>query len=57
MSLGIPYLVQKVMDLFMAQGLSFEPESLQYDVAKCIGAAHATFHAETRANPGLFMHR
>ena len=45
------------MDLFMAQGLSFEPESLHYDVAKCIGAAHATFHAETRANPGLFMHR
>ena len=50
-------LVQQVMDLFMAQGLSFEPESLHYDVAKCIGAAHATFHAETRANPGLFMHR
>ena len=47
----------KVMDLFMKQGLSFEPESLHYDVAKCIGAAHATFHAETRANPGLFMHR
>ena len=51
------YYIDKVMDLFMAQGLSFEPESLHYDVAKCIGAAHATFHAETRANPGLFMHR
>jgi len=50
-------LIAEVMDIFMAQGLSFEPESLHYDVSKCIGAAHATFHAETRANPGLFMHR
>ena len=45
------------MDYFSGLDIPYEPESLYYDVSKCIGAAHATFHKETRANPHLFLHR
>jgi len=50
-------LIAEVTDHFQSLGITFEPESLYYDVSKCIGLAHATFHSETRANPHLFMHR
>lgn len=50
-------LMAEVIDYFHAMGLAYEPESLYYDVNKCIGAAHASFHSETKANPQLFLHR
>lgn len=50
-------LIAGVMDYFSSIGVPYETESLYYDVSKCIGAAHGTFHMETRANPHLFLHR
>jgi len=50
-------LMAGVMDLFILNGLQYQPESLHYDVSTCIGMAHATFHAEARSNPQLYLHR
>ena len=50
-------LMATVMDYFMKNNLEYQPESLYYDVSTCIGAAHATFHSETRSNPNLYLHR
>jgi len=50
-------LIAGLIDFFKLEDFKFEPESLYHDVAKCIGIAHATFHAETRANPKLYLHR
>eukprot|EP00092_Neocalanus_flemingeri_P070785 GFUD01086912.1.p1 GENE.GFUD01086912.1~~GFUD01086912.1.p1 ORF type:complete len:506 (+),score=165.74 GFUD01086912.1:97-1614(+) len=50
-------LMAAVMDYFMRHNLEYQPESLYYDVSTCIGAAHATFHSETRSNPNLYLHR
>ena len=50
-------LMAGVMDYFHGNGLEYQPESLHYDVSRCIGMAHATFHAETRSNPQLYLHR
>jgi len=50
-------LMAGVMDYFHGNGLEYQPESLHYDVSRCIGMAHTTFHAETRSNPQLYLHR
>lgn len=50
-------LIAEVTDYFMSLDLAFEPESLFYDVSKCIRQAHKRFHSETIANPQLFLHR
>lgn len=50
-------LLAEVIELFTQIGLEYEPQSLHHDVKKCIGLAHSTFHRETKANPGLFLHR
>jgi len=50
-------LIAGLTDYFQSHHLDYEPESLYHDVAKCIGTAHATFHAETRANPKLYLHK
>ena len=51
------FLMAAVMDYFMKHSLEYQPESLYYDVSTSIGAAHATFHSETRSNPSLYLHR
>jgi len=50
-------LMAGVMDYFLKHNLEYQPESLYYDVSTCVGAAHATFHTETRSNPSLYLHR
>jgi len=50
-------LMASVMELFLLHNIEYQPESLYYDVAKCIGLAHATFHSETRSNPNLYLHK
>jgi len=50
-------LMASVMDLFKDNDIEYQPESLYYDISKCIGLAHATFHAEVRSNPSLYLHK
>ena len=50
-------LIANVIELFLTENLEYEPRSLHDDIKKCVGMAHANFHVETRANPGLFLHR
>ena len=50
-------LMAVVMDYFMKHSLEYQPESLYYDVSTSIGAAHVTFHSETRSNTSLYLHR
>ena len=73
------------MDYFHTCEIEYQPESLYYDISKCIGQyyilyliiimkkipilrrnfylcyflglAHATFHAEIRSNPNLYLHK
>ncbi|XP_023340841.1 5'-nucleotidase domain-containing protein 3 isoform X2 [Eurytemora carolleeae] len=50
-------LMAAVMDYFHTCEIEYQPESLYYDISKCIGLAHATFHAEIRSNPNLYLHK
>lgn len=50
-------LMAGVMDYFLSHDLQHQPESLHYDVATCIGLAHATFHSEVRSHPEYYLHR
>jgi len=50
-------LMASVMDLFRESEIQYQPESLYYDISKCIGLAHSTFHAEVRSNPDLYLHK
>ena len=50
-------LIAAVMDYFLENNIEYQPESLYYDVSKCIGLAHATFHTETRSHPHLYLHK
>jgi len=50
-------LLAAVVDYFLNNGIEYQPESLYYDISKCIGLAHATFHSETRSNPHLYLHK
>jgi len=50
-------LIASVTDYLQYQKLDYEPESLYHDISKCIGSAHAIFHAEARANPQLYLHK
>jgi hypothetical protein len=50
-------LIASVMDFFLENDIEYQPESLYFDVSKCIGLAHATFHSETRSHPHLYLHK
>ena len=50
-------LIAVVMEYFMKHSLEYQAESLYYNVSTSIGAAHVTFHSETRSNPSLYLHR
>ena len=50
-------LIADLTDYLQCQNMDYEPESLYHDISKCIGAAHAIFHAETRANPQFYLHK
>lgn len=50
-------LVCDVIDLFRANNMSYEPASVYYDVAKCIGQAHLNFHQEINVKPQVYLHK